>query len=152
MPSPTPVAVKLKLPQKLGRIHPTFHVSLIRLYRVNPDEVPPEPTWVKGDPWYEVEKIMSHRTKGRGPRARLYFKIRWAGYSSFHDSWEPDTGGENRSRNQAPRRLRRKTRQEGGGRRQEEDANQDPKFPGHMNSQKRSYYNACAEYSMIVLS
>ena len=90
LPPPEPVAVKLKLPQKFERLHHTFHVSLIRPYKVNPTDVPPEPDWIQGEPWFEVEKILRHYNAAKTGKPRIHYKIRWAGYTSFHDSWEPE--------------------------------------------------------------
>ena len=86
---PTPSNVRLDLPQKFKNIHPIFHVNLIREYKADPDTVPPTPEWDGTDEWYEVESILDHRTTGKKGRKRTDFKIRWAGYTSFYDSWEP---------------------------------------------------------------
>ena len=49
----------------------------------------PAPEWDQKDEWFEVAKIIDHRTVGKRNRARTDFKIRWAGYSEFYESWEP---------------------------------------------------------------
>ena len=83
------VAVELKLPQKFARIHPIFHASLIRPFKASEGTMPPAPEWDQKYEWFEVAKIMDHRTVGKRKRARTDFKIRWVGYSEFYDSWEP---------------------------------------------------------------
>jgi len=81
----------LELPTVLQerRIHPTFHVSLLRPYQASndalfPDRVHPEP-YDFGAPddseWF-VNELLGHRWDGR----RLEFQIRW---SLGDTTWEP---------------------------------------------------------------
>ena len=58
------VAFKLKLPETMSKLHPWFHVSLLRPYsdggRV--DFVPPPAVIVDDEIEYFVEKIISQKT------------------------------------------------------------------------------------------
>ncbi|KAJ9517576.1 hypothetical protein QJQ45_025084, partial [Haematococcus lacustris] len=55
-------AVKLTLPPAMSRIHPVFHVSLLRPYEGNFGRLPPtELGWLDDSPQYEVERIVNHR-------------------------------------------------------------------------------------------
>jgi hypothetical protein len=52
----------------------------------------PLPDIVDGIPYYTVEKVLAHRwkkTKGRKGRGTLEFLIKWLGYDTTHNSWEP---------------------------------------------------------------
>jgi transposase InsO family protein len=90
-----PAAVRLQLPADM-RIHPTFHVSLVRPYRGATDTPPEEPgpvAWLNSSPLFTVERILDYRVRrvGKGRRKRNvheYF-VKWAGYSDEHSSWEP---------------------------------------------------------------
>jgi hypothetical protein len=84
-------AAKLELPPTYSRIHPVFHVSLLRVFHQSPSAArpPPEPQVVDNEPWYEVEKILADRTRKRGRRKIQEFLIKWKGYDSIHNSWEP---------------------------------------------------------------
>ena len=82
------VAYKLKLPAAL-KIHPVFHVSLLKAYkssgRVQP---PPVPSNLKSDEdqIYEVERILDDRVTKAGKKE---FLIKWAFYGPENNSWEP---------------------------------------------------------------
>ncbi|GLI62700.1 hypothetical protein VaNZ11_005377 [Volvox africanus] len=97
------VAVELSLPSDMN-IHPTFHISLIRPYRgkepiTNDTDAPavmdPGPeTWIAGkQKVYDVERIVDYpfRRIGRQRRKRKVheYLVKWTGYSSEHNSWEP---------------------------------------------------------------
>ena len=45
----------------------------------------PPPDLIDGEPEWKVEQILDMRTQQSGKQ----YLIRWKGYSSAHDSWEP---------------------------------------------------------------
>jgi hypothetical protein len=88
------VAYKLKLPDAM-KVHPVFHVSLLKAYRADgPIQPPPLPlTFEDGLPLYEVERVLKHRDKnsqGQKLRVRQYL-IKWKGYGVENNTWEPET-------------------------------------------------------------
>ncbi|GIL56062.1 hypothetical protein Vafri_11448, partial [Volvox africanus] len=91
----------LTLPPEM-RVHPTFHVSLIKPYHGSDagdgdaaKDVPAGPvTWSsERQPFYSVERILDYRVRrvraGRRFRNVHEYLVKWAGYSSEHNSWEP---------------------------------------------------------------
>ncbi|KAJ9519568.1 hypothetical protein QJQ45_000659 [Haematococcus lacustris] len=81
-------AVKLKLPPAMSRIHPVFHVSLLRPYEGNFGRLPPtELGWLDDSPQYEVERIVNHRHVRAG-KAKEYL-VKWKGYEDSDNTWEP---------------------------------------------------------------
>ncbi|KAJ9515190.1 hypothetical protein QJQ45_002318 [Haematococcus lacustris] len=67
-------AVKLTLPPAMSRIHPVFHVSLLRPYEGNFGRLPPtELGWLDDSPQYEVERIVNHRHVRAG-KAKEYLQ------------------------------------------------------------------------------
>jgi hypothetical protein len=83
-------AYELKLLAHM-KVHPVFHVSLLRPFRRDPIpgrvQPPPPPTLCEedGQPYYEIETIVSHRDTA-GKRLCL---VAWKGYGPAHNSWEP---------------------------------------------------------------
>ena len=83
------VAVRLDLPVHL-KWHNVFHVSLVKHYKDGGRVLPPPlPSIVDGEPMYEAEEVLSHRTSGSGKRRLVQYLIKWKGYGPQHNSWEP---------------------------------------------------------------
>ena len=59
-----PVAVYLVLTRKLRGLHPVFHVSLLRRFKLGGDGVKPPPLIiVDAEEEYEVEALLAHRLR-----------------------------------------------------------------------------------------
>ena len=95
------VSYKLALPKAMRRIHPVFHVSLLKRFKASVsggESRPPMPLFEDvGGPVFEVERILSHRDmqqstgKGRRKKTVRQYLIRWKGYDSSNDTWEPES-------------------------------------------------------------
>ena len=79
-------AYQLQLPQKYGKLHHTFHVSLLEAWKAREGSNRPEPVEIDGAEEWEVEKILDQRTTKNG---KTQYYVRWAGFSESGDSWEP---------------------------------------------------------------
>ena len=80
-------AVELELPP-LMRVHPVFHVSLIKAYKSDgtPREVAPLQFDDDGAPKWEAQVIREDRHSGRNGRVKE-FLVRWKGFGPEHDCW-----------------------------------------------------------------
>jgi hypothetical protein len=85
------VAYKLDLPDS-WRIHPVFHVSLLKPYLTDSDSrlQPPTPEIIDGEAYFQIERIVDHRLKRQGRRVSREYLIRWKGFGPEHNSWEPE--------------------------------------------------------------
>jgi hypothetical protein len=101
----SPVAYRLELPLNMRRVHPVFHVSLLKPYKLDPGREVQclLPTLEDEDgPVFEVEDILDHRdvplyvTESGKPskRTRREYLIKWKGYTAEHNCWEPKTNVE----------------------------------------------------------
>ncbi|KAJ9515045.1 hypothetical protein QJQ45_012570 [Haematococcus lacustris] len=82
------VAVKLDLPASMSRLHPVFHVSLIKPYTgTDVGFMPPPVTWMDETPVYYVERLLDH--KGVKDNKASFYLVQWEGYDSTHNTWEP---------------------------------------------------------------
>ena len=80
------LAYRLELPDHY-RIHPVFHVSLLKAYKAAPHRKPPPPPDIIGDEEeFEVEDILQHRQKG----GKTSYLVKWTGYGQEYNSWEPE--------------------------------------------------------------
>lgn len=81
-------AYKLKLPDG-WRVHPVYHVSLLKPYQTDGRVQPPLPNLIDGEVYFLIDRILAHRVVKRGRKAIHEYLIRWLGYGSEHDSWIP---------------------------------------------------------------
>lgn len=86
------VAYKLELPPTMSRLHPVFHVSLLKPYYSDGPYQPPPPVVLQdGTEEFEVETILSHRDRKlpRSKQTTREYLIKWQGYAHEHNTWEP---------------------------------------------------------------
>ena len=90
-------SMKLTLPPEL-RIHPVFHVSLLKRYqdgstsfpfRQQQLRPPPEITAAGEEAW-EVDSIIDKRIRKYGRRKMVEYLVRWKGYADHDNTWEPE--------------------------------------------------------------
>ena len=81
---------ELALPATMN-IHPVFHATLLEPHKGDPIpgrvQPPPPPIEVEGEEEYEVEKILDSRWIENG--SRFQYRVKWVGYPSSENSWEP---------------------------------------------------------------
>ena len=83
-------AYKLDLPKTM-KIHPVFHVSLLKPYNPSPEEfgrpTPPPAIIIPGNNQeeYEVETILDKRKLWN----RIQYLVKWIGYPLHDATWEP---------------------------------------------------------------
>jgi hypothetical protein len=107
-------AYKLKLPAS-WKIHPVFNEYLLTPH-VEPrfpsqkQDQPPLPEIVNNDLEYEVEEILDSRMR----RSKLQYLVKWKGYPTEENTWEPEENVKNaaslvalfhKTHPSAPRRL-----------------------------------------------
>jgi hypothetical protein len=87
----SPVAYRLELPNTL-KIHPVFHVSLLKPYKETPDEftrpTPPPPVIISDTEQeeFEVESVLDKRTI----RKKTQYLVKWLGYPLHDATWESE--------------------------------------------------------------
>ena len=80
------VAYRVQLPESLRRLHPVFHVSLLKPF-VGEPPAPREPVFEAEDgEELEVERLAAHRLV----RGRRQFLVHWKGYPVWEATWEPE--------------------------------------------------------------
>jgi hypothetical protein len=81
---------KLELPTTWGRVHPVINESFLSKYHPPEAEhqhrpAPPPPDIIDETPEYEVEKVIGERKK----RGGVHYLVKWKGYETEHNTWEP---------------------------------------------------------------
>lgn len=79
-------AYRLLLPESM-RIHDVFHVSLLKEWKSDTSVPPVSILMDKDDEQFEVEKILSHKGKGRSRR----YLILWKGTGPEESTWESES-------------------------------------------------------------
>ena len=82
------VAYKLGLPPTV-KVHPVFHVSLLKAYRSDGRYQPPPAKLdlIGEEVHYEIGEIAGHRMGGT-KRQHSQYLVHWAGHDSSYDTWE----------------------------------------------------------------
>ncbi|KAJ9515942.1 hypothetical protein QJQ45_016884 [Haematococcus lacustris] len=81
-------AYKLTLPATMSRLHPVFHVSLLKKYSGSDVGIMPPPVeWMDETPVYYVERLLDHRYVRAGKAG--VFLVQWEGYDASFNTWEP---------------------------------------------------------------
>ena len=82
----------LEITRTWRKVHPVFNESLLSPYR-KPEflsqqrPLPPPPVVISSEPEYEVDRVLDSKRH----RGKTLFLIRWKGYSTEDDMWEPKT-------------------------------------------------------------
>jgi hypothetical protein len=79
------------------KIHPTFHVSKLKPYIDNNDElfpnrgqiVRPPPDIIDNKQEYEIDKILNKRERKYGRGKRVEYLVLWKGYPIYEAMWLP---------------------------------------------------------------
>lgn len=94
------VAYELQLPKNI-RVHPVFHISKLKTYHDGSSAFPlrsassglsrPPPDLLPdGEEAWEVEAVVSSRSRRFGRIPRTEYLVKWKGYPEYEKTWEPE--------------------------------------------------------------
>ncbi|KAJ9534112.1 hypothetical protein QJQ45_002108 [Haematococcus lacustris] len=82
-------AYRLELPPTMSRLHPVFHVSLLKKYTGSQGfHPPPVLEWLEDAPHYEVHSLLNHRQVRF--KKRMEYLVKWTGYDDTYNTLEPE--------------------------------------------------------------
>ena len=89
------VAYRLELPNQM-KIHPVFHVNLLRTHQDATEKFPsrevvydkPPAININNEQEWEVERIVNHRSRGKGRGKHIEYLVLWKGYPEHEKTWE----------------------------------------------------------------
>jgi hypothetical protein len=85
-------AYKLDLSTDMPKVHPVFHISLLRPFKPGSNQPPPPvPVLIEGEPEYEVERILNHRNRkfsNKSKHTKREYLVKWSGYGHEYNSWQ----------------------------------------------------------------
>jgi hypothetical protein len=92
----SPTSYKLDLPPDWKKIHPVFHVSLLKRHLESdefidrPNLSHPEPLIEAPDGEYIPEKILAQRFAVMSKDSTFEYLVKWKGYDDSENTWEPE--------------------------------------------------------------
>ena len=91
------VAYELVLPASMGRVHPVFHVSLLRKYQDGKRQsAPPPAVLLDGEEECEIQQVLAHRQRSTGRNRKHQLEswktlgslVSWKGMGPEHSEWK----------------------------------------------------------------
>ena len=86
------VAYRLKLTKNFKGLHNVFHVSRLHPWREDGPRRPPkapESFELEGEPYWNVEKILTHEHRIVGKRIKTFYTVHWEGFPAEESTEEP---------------------------------------------------------------
>ena len=82
-------ACKVKLPD-LMKIHPVFHVSVLKHFKSDGEPVPIQPLAYDkdGSPLWEVDRIINERVVKVHKKRHVEYMVQGTGFAAEHDTWK----------------------------------------------------------------
>ena len=89
------VTYELVLPASMSRIHPVFHVSLLKKYQDGKRQsAPPPAVLLDGEEENEVQQVLAHRYQSRGQKHKRELEnfVKFKGLGPEHSEWISSSG------------------------------------------------------------
>lgn len=86
------MAYRLKLTKNFKGLRNVFHVSRLHPWREDGPRRPPKPPEcfeLEGEPYWNVEKILTHEHQIVGKRIKTFYTVHWEGFPEEESTEEP---------------------------------------------------------------